>query len=51
MASVVLDNLAAGRSPAEIATDYPMVTLDDVMATIAYGAKLAHDRSEPPSIG
>jgi uncharacterized protein (DUF433 family) len=44
MVSVVLDNLAAGRSPAEIATDYLMVTLEGVRATLAYAADL------PPSL-
>jgi len=47
MVSVVLDNLAAARSPAEIVTDYPTVTLDDVLATIAYAAELAHQRIVP----
>jgi uncharacterized protein (DUF433 family) len=47
MVSVVLDNLAAGRSPAEIVTDYPTVKLDDVTATIAYAAELARERIVP----
>jgi uncharacterized protein (DUF433 family) len=47
MVSVVLDNLAAGRSPVEIVIDYPTVTLEDVMATIAYAAELAHERVVP----
>ena len=47
MVSVVLDNLAAGRSPAEIVTDYPTVTVEDVLATIAYAAELARERIVP----
>lgn len=49
MVSVILDNLAAGRSPAEIVTDYPSVTTDDVHATIGYAAELARERIVPLS--
>lgn len=45
--SVVLDNLAAGRSPEEIVADYPRLTTDDVHAAIAYAAELAHERQVP----
>ena len=45
--SVVLDNLAAGRSPGEIVADYPRLTSDDVHAAIAYAAELAHERQVP----
>ena len=45
--SVVLDNLAAGRSPNEIVADYPRLTSDDVHAAIAYAAELAHERQVP----
>ena len=44
MVSVVLDNLAAGLSPAEIAGSYPSVQPDDVIAAIAYAAELARER-------
>ena len=45
--SVVLDNLASGRSPAEIVADYPSLTLEDVQAALAYAAELAHERVVP----
>ena len=45
--SVVLDNLAAGRSPTEIVADYPRLTSVDVHAAIAYAAELAHERQVP----
>ena len=47
MVSVVLDNLAAGRSPDEVVADYRSVRLEDVHATIAYAAELARERIVP----
>jgi uncharacterized protein (DUF433 family) len=47
LVSVVLDNLAAGRSPAEVVSDYPTLTPTDVHAAIAYAAELAHERQVP----
>jgi len=47
MVSVVLDNLAAARSPAEIVSDYPTVTVEDVHATAAYAAERARERVVP----
>ncbi len=44
MASVVLDNLAAGQSPEEILRLYPTLTRDDVTAAMAYAAELARER-------
>ncbi len=44
MASVVLDNLAAGQSPDEILRLYPTLTRDDVTAAMAYAAELARER-------
>ncbi len=41
MASVVLDNLAAGVPVDEILRSYPSLTREDVQAAIAYGAELA----------
>jgi len=43
MVSVVLDNLAAGESPGQIAAAYG-VTVEDVQAAIAYAAELARER-------
>lgn len=42
--SVVLDNLAAGLTPAEVVTSYPSLTAADVQASLAYAAELASDR-------
>ena len=44
MVSVVLDNLASGLSITEILNDYPSLNFEDVQASIAYGAQLAHLR-------
>ena len=44
MASVVLDNLAAGQSPDEILTLYPTLRKEDVGAVMAYAAELARER-------
>lgn len=42
--SVVLDNLAAGLSSAEIVRSYPSLTAEDIRAAIAYAAELARER-------
>ena len=44
MVSVVLDNLAAGLSVADIVKEYPSLKPEDVQAAIAYGAELARER-------
>ena len=44
MVSVVLDNLAAGRTATEITQSYPAVHLEDVSAAVAYAADLARER-------
>ena len=44
MVSVVLDNLAAGQSPDEIARLYPTLRREDVSAAVAYAAELARER-------
>ena len=49
LVTVVLDNLAAGRTEAEIVADYPSLSIDDVRAAIAYAAELAHERTIPIS--
>ena len=43
-ASVVLDNLASGLSPAEVVKSYPSLTLEAVQAAVAYAAELARER-------
>ena len=49
LVTVVLDNLASGRTPEEIVADYAPITLDDVRAAIAYAVELAHERTVPIS--
>jgi uncharacterized protein (DUF433 family) len=44
MASVVLDNLAAGQSVEEIVKLYPTLHREDVTAAMAYAAELASER-------
>ena len=44
MVSVVLDNLAAGASAAQIRKDYPSVSMAAIRAAIAYAAELSHER-------
>ena len=51
MVSVVLDNLAAGLSPAEIVRSYPSLHPDDVAAAMAYAAELARERIVPTPLG
>jgi uncharacterized protein (DUF433 family) len=47
LVSVVLDNLAAGLSPAEIMRSYPPLTEEDIRACLAYAASLAHEEIVP----
>ncbi len=44
MASVVLDNLAAGLTPDEIMKSYPSLTREAIRATMIYAAELARER-------
>ena len=44
MASVVLDNLAAGESSDTILANYPTLTAEHLRAAIAYAAELARER-------
>ena len=44
MASVVLDNLAAGASAVEVLRSYPSLSTADIQAAIAYAAELARER-------
>ena len=45
MASVVLDNLAAGIPVDEIIKSYPSLKPEDIRAAIAYAAELARERT------
>ena len=47
MVSVVLDNMAAGVSNAELLTSYPSLQSDDIAAVLAYAADLATERITP----
>lgn len=47
MVSVVLDNLAAGVTEAEILRSYPSLAKEDIQAAIAYAAELARERVVP----
>lgn len=51
MVSVILDNLAAGLSVAEIVHSYPSVNPEDIAAAIAYAADLARERVIPTPAG
>jgi uncharacterized protein (DUF433 family) len=44
MASVILDNLAAGVTSDEILRSYPSLTREAIQAAIAYAAELARER-------
>ena len=44
MVSVVLDNLAAGLTAAEIIQSYPSLTEADLQAAMSYAAELARER-------
>jgi uncharacterized protein (DUF433 family) len=46
MVSVLLDNLAAGEAPEEIARAHHL-TIEDVQAAVAYAAELAKERVIP----
>ena len=47
MVTVILDNLAAGLTPAEIAESYPSASADAVNADLQYAAELARERVVP----
>jgi uncharacterized protein (DUF433 family) len=44
MVSVILDNLAAGLTPADIVRSYPTLSAQAVRAAITYAAELARER-------
>jgi len=43
MVSVVLDNLAEGRTAEQIVRDYPPLKIEDIKAAIGYAAELARE--------
>jgi len=46
--SVILDNLAEGWTPEEIAAEYPPLTIEDIQAAIAYAADLVREEELTP---
>ncbi len=42
--AVVLDNLAAGLSAADIITSYPSLCAEDIHAALSYSAEIARER-------
>ena len=48
MVSVILDNLAEGRTPQQIVRDYPPLKIQDIEAAIAYAAELANEEELLP---
>jgi uncharacterized protein (DUF433 family) len=42
--SLILDFLASGMTEAELVSEYPQLTHDDVLAAIAYGAEASRER-------
>ncbi len=50
MITVILDNLAEGLTPDEIARNYPPLTLQDVRAAIAYAAEVLRSEEVVPVV-
>lgn len=48
MVSVILDNLAEGRTPEQLVRDYPPLKMEDVKAAIAYAAELTREEELVP---
>ncbi|MEB3339335.1 DUF433 domain-containing protein [Okeania sp.] len=48
MVSVILDNLAEGLTIQEIVAEYPPLTLENVLAAIAYAAVLVREEELLP---
>ncbi len=48
--SLILDFLAEGMSEAELLSEYPQLTHEDVLAANAYGAEAARERVVPVTV-
>ena len=48
--SLILDFFAEGMSEAELLTEYPQLTHEDVLAANAYGAETARERVVPVTV-
>ncbi len=44
LVAAVLDNLTVGIPADEVLRSYPTLTAEDIQATLAYAAELAHER-------
>ena len=45
--SLILDMLAEGMSASDLRAEYPVLTHEDILSAIAYGAEAARDRIIP----
>jgi uncharacterized protein (DUF433 family) len=45
--SLILDLLASGMAEAQVRTEYPQLTHEDILAAIAYGAEASRERVIP----
>jgi uncharacterized protein (DUF433 family) len=48
--SLIIDNLAAGTSEAEILKAYPSLSLEDIRAALVYAAEITRDRYVPLAV-
>jgi uncharacterized protein (DUF433 family) len=51
LVSVILDNLAAGRTVEQILKSYPTVRAKDIQAAVAYAADLSREQVMPLARG
>ncbi len=43
--SLILDYLATGTSAEEILKEYPQLTMEDILACVAYGSEMTRERT------
>jgi uncharacterized protein (DUF433 family) len=48
--SLLLDLLASGMSEADVRSEYPQLTQEDILAAIAYGAEASRERVIPVAV-
>lgn len=49
--ALIVENLAAGASEAEILDAYPSLAADDIKAALAYAAEITRERVIPTAVG
>ena len=49
--SLIIENLAAGASEAEILDNYPSLTAEDIKAALTYAAEITRERVIPVAVG